>query len=131
MLFRSIFRYYLLYIYGCIYCRKNISLVLPCKASAHKPSCLYHKNEVTSIKTTCKCNTKRLLAMHGPSNIEVPDYIHIGYITCIICCFCPQPPIFAHHHIDRWLHVRLGWSAVQPGRAKKCPRDDNISWAIS
>ena len=26
------------YIYGCIYCRKKISLVLPCKASAHKPS---------------------------------------------------------------------------------------------
>ena len=29
-----------LYIYRCIYCRKKISLVLPCKASAHKPSIL-------------------------------------------------------------------------------------------
>ena len=27
-----------IYIYECIYCRKKISLVLPCKASAHKPS---------------------------------------------------------------------------------------------
>ena len=37
-LYIYIFHCYLLYIYECIYCRKKISLVLPCKASAHKPS---------------------------------------------------------------------------------------------
>ena len=37
-LYIYIFHCYLLYIYECIYCRKKISLVLLCKASAHKPS---------------------------------------------------------------------------------------------
>ena len=41
---------YLLYIYGCIYCRKKISLVLPCKASTQTK---YNVIRTTHIKITC------------------------------------------------------------------------------
>ena len=58
-----IFHYYLLYIYGSIYCRKKISLVLPCKASAHKPSFLICKNNRLKLQYPC---IRRYQSYHLP-----------------------------------------------------------------